>query len=96
MTDNNDDALVPDPVVARDHFGVTLRTLQEWDLNPDLEFAPVYRIAGRKYRRLGDIRRFKARMRRRDGDAEANAGFAAVQARSRSKGRFTSIDERNG
>jgi hypothetical protein len=42
--------LIADPVVARQRYGVHLRTLDRWDKTPSLDFPkPVY-MRGRKYR----------------------------------------------
>ena len=78
----NDDALVPDALIARD-AGVTLRTLATWDDDPQLNFPAAVRIRGRKYRRWGEYQRLGAppradadRERRlaRDANAPARPG----------------------
>jgi hypothetical protein len=50
--------LIPDSVVARHRYGVSLRTLPRWDARPELGFpVPVY-INGRKYRDEAALDRF--------------------------------------
>jgi hypothetical protein len=43
-------ALIPDPIVARKRYSVSLRTLDRWDRNKKLGFPPPRYINGRKYR----------------------------------------------
>jgi hypothetical protein len=86
----NDDALVPDALIARD-AGVTLRTLATWDDDPQLNFPAAVRIRGRKYRRWGEYQRFKARHRAQT--QIGNAGWRAMQTRPRVRGRFSKASE---
>jgi hypothetical protein len=91
----NDDALIPDRVIA-DGLGITLRALRDRE-NKDPDFPPAYRIHGRKYRRQGDVRTYKERARLNTSE---NAGFQAVQQRPRaisddgkSTGRFGTAND---
>ena len=61
MTDDfsaDDDQLIPDPKVAK-QFGVTTRTIDRWDEDPELDFPKAVEINGRKYRRSNEIRVFQ-------------------------------------
>jgi predicted DNA-binding transcriptional regulator AlpA len=61
MTDDfsaDDDQLIPDPKVAK-QFGVTTRTIDRWDEDPELDFPKAVEINGRKYRRRKEIREFQ-------------------------------------
>ena len=42
--------LIPDPKVARDRYGVCLRTLDRWDNTPNLNFPKPRYINKRKFR----------------------------------------------
>jgi hypothetical protein len=96
---DDDNALDPDPVVAKD-FGVTLKTIDNWDKARERSertsnvavpssadekqtprFPPPVRIRNRKYRRRGDIRRFKEECAALE--AGKNVGFQIVQQRPR-------------
>jgi hypothetical protein len=41
---------IPDPVVARERYHVSTRTLPRWDKTAGLNFPPPLYINGRKYR----------------------------------------------
>ena len=88
----DDNALDPDSVVAKS-FGVSLRTLDNWDKaarkdrsdDKDKEriprFPPPIRIHNRKYRRRGEIRQYTEQCAALE--AGDNAGFQIVQQRAR-------------
>ena len=50
--------LIPDSKVARERYGVTLRTLARWDDNPALDFPKAKVINKRKYRDDGELDAF--------------------------------------
>jgi hypothetical protein len=52
------DALIPDEATCR-LFSVTRQSVYRWARDPDMDFPPAIRIAGRNYRRAGDLRRFQ-------------------------------------
>jgi hypothetical protein len=61
---DDDNQLVPDPKTAK-HFDRTLRTFSNWDKSAKMAAdgwpKPIL-INGRRYRRLGDLRRFEANL----------------------------------
>jgi hypothetical protein len=59
--------LIPDPQVARERYGVTLRTLARWDAKPELGFPRPIFINGRKHRDASELDAFdRARAEARD------------------------------
>jgi hypothetical protein len=89
----DDDALIPDPAIAED-LGITLRSLSDWDRDPNLGFPAPIRIRRRKYRRAGDYRKFKER-RAAQAQSPGNAGWAVTRTRPRVRGRFSALGEGN-
>ena len=82
----HDDSLVPDRVIA-DDAGVTLRSINEWEKDPELGFPAAIRIRRRKYRKWGEYRKFKER-RAAQAQTPGNAGWAVTRTRPRVRGRF--------
>jgi hypothetical protein len=58
-------ALIPDPIVARERYRVSLRTLDRWDRNKKLRFPPPKYINGRKYRDKVELDEFDRASTRR-------------------------------
>jgi hypothetical protein len=54
----SDESLVPDPIVAA-RYNVHLRTIKRWSEDLRLDFAPLYKINKRNFRRLGDLRKWE-------------------------------------
>jgi hypothetical protein len=81
-----DEALIPDPVLAKDS-GVTLRTIKTWE-KTEPDFPARVRIRGRNYRRRGDYQRFKHR-RSAQTQTQGNAGWQVTRTRPRVRGRFS-------
>ena len=53
-----DNDLVPDSV-TRQIFGVTYMTLYRWERKPELNFPAASVVERRKYRRVGELRKFR-------------------------------------
>jgi hypothetical protein len=53
--------LIPDPIVARERYRITLRTLARWDANEALGFPKPVTINRRKYRPLDELDAFDKR-----------------------------------
>jgi hypothetical protein len=52
--------LIPDPIVAKERYGISPMTLWRWDHDPDLDFPKPIRIRGRKYRDADKLDAFDA------------------------------------
>jgi len=85
----HDDSLVPDRIIA-DDAGVTLRSIAEWEKDPELGFPAAVRIRRRKYRVWGAYRKFKER-RAAQSQTAGNAGYAVMRTRPRVRGRFSRL-----
>jgi hypothetical protein len=55
--------LIPDPIVAKERYGVSAMTLWRWDHDPELNFPKPIRIRGRKYRDAEQLDAFDAALR---------------------------------
>jgi hypothetical protein len=63
MQKNQQDELVPDPVVWRE-FGVTSMTLHRWTNDEKLNFPPPVKIRTKNFRSRRALEEFKERMTR--------------------------------
>lgn len=71
--------LIPDPVVARDRYGVNPRTIVRWDANPELGFPPPIYINRRKYREEAKLNAFDRAQAAKSAQISARKRIAAAE-----------------
>jgi hypothetical protein len=71
--------LIPDPVVARHRYGVSLRTLPRWDERAELGFPKPIWINGRKYRDEIELDAFDRRQAVKSAQIPARKRVAAAE-----------------